>query len=347
MDAADFDQDFLRVMADFHQRLWLGYGNEPADRLEPALNHAPGERLFNLDDDELFSDQSRVRTRLALPVPPMNGEADPNQGPEIWPTLESALQACSRAGIPLVTATLVMPPGAPVDLDYMKPVLAWLGGLMETMKGGFEVDLEPVFSWAAGGDSNPEAYVPLSRYEDVWEEFPGLDPERVFAAGRGIRGYLTGIMRDILQRGIIPHEVLLKHFELYRGQGLHSVWLDNVFLPDVRVHNYYVMMSRGAVKRLEDIDHAQRNDWRPQRTIDLWGAADFSGGFARIGRHALSPLEYQLLLFSTGKQTLGQVLRAVHQRFADRFQGYDDFAEVALEILRQFETRLWLAYSQL
>lgn len=158
--------------------------------------------------------------------------------------------------------------------------------------------------------------------------------------------HVISVMKELLVKGKIPQERILSCFRLL-PLGIDSVWYTAVYREAPFIHGYYTLTARDAVKRSQDIPGHELGDWRPQRIMEMWHDVDFSMDFPRIGKEVLSPLEFELLLHSTGKSTLSQVLERVYGRFSARFPDRETFDKHALSILGRFENRYWLAYAPL
>ncbi|HBC76570.1 MAG: hypothetical protein A2008_03055 [Candidatus Wallbacteria bacterium GWC2_49_35] len=183
----------------------------------------------------------------------------------------------------------------------------------------------------------------------VFSDFPvtktgALSREEVAAGQNELIQHILDTMMKLFKEGKVPHETIINCFRDF-NYGAQSVWYMSIYnvLPFVR--GYYTLMSRNAVKRSIDIDGAEIYGWRPQRIMEMWHDVDFSEGYPAVGRDALSPLEFELLLYSTGKMNLKQVLGKVSEKFGRLFSGETEFNNEAMKILKTFENKYWLAYA--
>ena len=164
----------------------------------------------------------------------------------------------------------------------------------------------------------------------------------------------------------IPEERIETQFALYKGHGLQSIWFQAVLShqPELRerysldtslpasqeapyLTRYDTLLASGAGRQSADIPQYLLEHWRPLRTLDIWTTVDFSRGFPRIGREVLSPLEFELLLHSTGKLPLQKLLKTVYAGFADRFSGYQEFQAAARSVLHRLEHHRWMVYTNI
>jgi len=158
--------------------------------------------------------------------------------------------------------------------------------------------------------------------------------------------HVISVMKELQVKGKIPHERIVNCFRLI-PLGIDFVWHTAVYREAPFIEGYYTLMARDAVKRSQDIPSSELENWRPQRIMEMWHDVDFSLGYPKIGKEVLSPLEFELLLYSTGKSTLPQLLERIYGRFSALFPDRKNFDEHALGILGQFEKRHWLAYAPL
>ena len=183
----------------------------------------------------------------------------------------------------------------------------------------------------------------------VFSDYPvtktaSLSREEVAAGQNELIQHILDTMMRLFREGKVPHETIMNCFHDF-NYGAQSVWYLAVYnvLPFVR--GYYTLMSRNAVKRSIDIADGEIYGWRPQRIMEMWHDVDFSEGYPAVGKDVLSPLEFELLLYSTGKLKLKQVLDRVREKFGKNFSDETEFNDEAMNILKTFERKYWLAYA--
>ncbi|MZP30588.1 radical SAM protein [Heliobacterium undosum] len=174
--------------------------------------------------------------------------------------------------------------------------------------------------------------------------------------------HVLTVMNGLYSEGKIPEERVALDFRLKDLYGIESNWLQLIYRRQIQPNhddlvsniaknpferNYSTMLDRGAARPSTAISPEELDHWRPQRVIELWTVVDESRGYPQIGGYVLSPLEYALLLYATGKLTRKEALERVYEQFGDRFDGVDDFNAVAGKILLSFEERYWLVYAPL
>ena len=153
----------------------------------------------------------------------------------------------------------------------------------------------------------------------------------------------------------IKFETALAHFRLHEQHGIDTIFYGRIFSPDPLIYNYFTIISRGAAQRTADTGIAggagpqkfERSSFRPQRVMAVWMALDFERGYPAVGRDVLSPLEYELLLYCTGKSTLGEIYDIMFAKFARSFAGFDELKRAVDKILSGFEKKYWILYSRI
>ncbi len=183
----------------------------------------------------------------------------------------------------------------------------------------------------------------------VFSDFPvtktgALSREEVAAGQNELIQHILNTMMKLFKEGKVPHENIINCFRDY-NYGAQSVWYMSIYNVVPFLRGYYTLIARNAVKRSLDIDGAEIYGWRPQRIMEMWHDVNFSEGYPAIGKDILSPLEFELLLYSTGKMNLKQVLDKVREKFGRLFKDETEFNSAAMDILKTFEKKYWLAYA--
>lgn len=183
----------------------------------------------------------------------------------------------------------------------------------------------------------------------VFSDYPvtrtvSLSREEVAAGQNELIQHILDTMMKLFREGKVPHESIINCFRDF-NYGAQSVWYLAIYNVVPFVRGYYTLMSRNAVKRSVDIAGDEIYGWRPQRIMEMWHDVDFSEGYPAVGKNVLSPLEFELLLYSTGKLKLKQVLEKVREKFGKNFDGEAEFNNEAMNILKSFERKYWLAYA--
>ena len=152
-------------------------------------------------------------------------------------------------------------------------------------------------------------------------------------------------MKRLFEEGRVPHDTVLDHYRLARDYGAFSRWYLNVLTADAIRDGYYRLISK---KRLLDAKTAANRDLyrcHPQRVFELWNTLSFSEGHPKIDEVILSPFEYQLMLFCSGKLRLEEVMLRLYQCFGHRFKNRKEFEDMTLQTLVEFERHRWIGYA--
>lgn len=208
----------------------------------------------------------------------------------------------------------------------------------------------------------------ISEYPGVFEAFyddgylrtavfeGGAQYEEHAAAAQTISSKIARRMLKVHNSKSIKFETALAHFILHEQHCIDTIYYARIFSSDPLVYNYFTVISRGAAQRTADAGIAggaagpqkfERSSFRPQRVMAVWTALDFERGYPAVGRDVLSPLEYELLLYCTGKSTLGEIYDIIFAKFARCFGGFDELKKAVDQILSGFEKKYWILYSRI
>ncbi len=177
-------------------------------------------------------------------------------------------------------------------------------------------------------------------------ESTGLDREAIAQGQKYLVDSMVEVMWKLFREGKVPHERIAYAFR-ERVERQSFIWRRVVYDRVPFLSPYYSLIARRAVRRSREIPRGELPGWRPQRILELWHDVDFSEGYPAIGRYVLSPLEFDLLLHSTGKLTLQAVLDAVYPKFAGLYRRRREFDRTCMKKMRLFEEKYWLAYAPL
>ncbi len=191
---------------------------------------------------------------------------------------------------------------------------------------------------------DPEGITTFSDYPVM--ETSAMTREDIALAQQELVLHIINTMKRLFREGKVPVKRILNSFRLL-PYGAVSQWYRVVYSKTPFVEGYYTLLARKAVRPSGEIPPSEISVWRPQRIMELWQELDFSEGFPKIGKHVISPLEFKLLLYSTGKLRLKEVLDRIYEEFAERFENREEYESEAKAILKIFEDRYWLAYAPL
>ncbi|MEQ8222195.1 MAG: radical SAM protein [Candidatus Eremiobacterota bacterium] len=268
--------------------------------------------------------------------------------------IETVVKKSVKAGIKQITGNIII--GGPVESDEtLKKDIDLIMSLMDIAPGSF--DSLGFFLMPYPGTSvklHPETYgirlIP-EREGHALEDIPLTETEHfswinLFNARNELNRQIIKKMQDFYINGKIPDDIIITNYKLAHKYGVYSRWFINIFRHHPVYHRYYNLLSRDALKRSSDIPSERLLSWHPQRVFELWGIISYDRGYPQIGSYILSPLEYELLLLSSGKLRLKEILDICYRAFSNMFEGEKDFQEEALKLMDKFEKMRWLAYAR-
>ena len=166
--------------------------------------------------------------------------------------------------------------------------------------------------------------------------------------GRVLQEEIVKHMQSMLKQQRIPHDRILSWFQKeqahYGGAGKWYQLAENMeFLAP-----YYTLLASGSVCRSQEINPDCLMTWHPQRIVVMQhDVRTDSSGDSFVQDVKLSPLDRELLRYSTGKLKLQSVLDRIYPDFTTMFSDYGGFCKTALQALEKMERRYWLVYSEL
>ncbi|MCX8131421.1 MAG: B12-binding domain-containing radical SAM protein [Clostridia bacterium] len=276
-----------------------------------------------------------------------------NKGTTV-PQIENVIKAAVDAGVHQIVGFFIT--GGPFESrETIERNKAFYERLIELAPGIIELGPSPLMPYPDTDIArcpgkygirilDPKGNTTFSDYPVT--ETEAMTREEIAKAQKELIAHGVGVMMRLFRQGKVPHERVLNCFR-FHSYGAVSVWYTAIYSQVPFVHGYYTLLARGAVSRSDEIPENRIEEWRPQRTMEIWHDVDFSQGFPRIGRDVLSPLEFELLLYSTGKLCLCQVLDIVYDKFSGRIETRREFDDMARRILRSFEKKYWLVYAPL
>ncbi|RJR06703.1 radical SAM protein [Candidatus Parcubacteria bacterium] len=266
--------------------------------------------------------------------------------------IRSVIKNSVKAGIPQITGNIII--GGPIESpETLEDGRELITELLHMAPGRFDsigFFLMPYPNTAIKGNPGdfgisllPERE--LHGLEDIpLTETDSLSWTDMFKARFDFNRKILKTMRDLYMTGKVPHETLLTNYGLAYRYGVHTRWLINVFTLNPIYHSYYQLLARNILKHSGDIK-GELLLCRPCRVFEIWNTIIYDGGYPRIDKHVLSPLEYELLLLCSGKLRLSEILDRTGESVGQRFDSRDDFKREVFTLLKSFEERRWIAYS--
>ncbi|WP_303870954.1 radical SAM protein [Acetobacterium wieringae] len=179
-------------------------------------------------------------------------------------------------------------------------------------------------------------------------DYPLMDSETMDR--REIMGayqeYLQSFVDEVkimLNNGELSHEDILRCYKTSLAANGPKYWINIISHHKPTLTAYYTMLAREAASRIVDVDRQELPHWRPQRLIEMWRDVDFSQGYPLLWGEALSPFEYEIMKYATGKSTIATMTELLYERFGKPFgEGQDELMERIIETLKVFDKKYWL-----
>ncbi len=173
-----------------------------------------------------------------------------------------------------------------------------------------------------------------------------LDIYDISAAKYDFTEKLVSCMKRLLVDGKVPHELIMSHYRLSGLYGISSVWHRAVYSQDPFLNRKYSLLTGSSAETIGGAPRDQIYEWRPLRVFSLWNAVAWREMTPEISGYVLSPLEYQLILHCSGKLKLGEIVERLYSMFMDAFEAFEEFKDMAFEILRDFDKKNWIVFTK-
>ncbi len=267
--------------------------------------------------------------------------------------IKTVMKNCVKAGVSQILGNIII--GGPIESN-------------ETLQADLELIKELLY--IAPGKFDPSCFFLIPHINTAIKLNPGdfgihLLPERdlqaledipqtetdnlswvdMFNAKIDFNKKTLAIMKELYVKGKIPLETIINCYRLLRKYCVYSIWIPNVFAVNPVEHLYYQYLSGGIMKHSQDIKGKSLLLCRPQRVFELWNTVSYERGYPLIDKYVLSPVEYELLLLCSGKLPLNEIIKRVYETSGDGFDTGENFESFSMEILKNFEDRRWIGYS--
>ena len=181
---------------------------------------------------------------------------------------------------------------------------------------------------------------PVSRTEE-------LDAFDISKAKYDFTAKLVRRMKALLNEGRVPHELIMSHYRLSARYGISSVWHRAVYSKAPFLDRKYSLLTDSSAETMGKAGgEGNICIWRPLRVFSMWNAVAWREMVPEISGYVLSPLEYQLILHCSGKLRLGEILDRVYPMFSRAFDNLDEFKNMALEVLGDFDRKNWIVFNK-
>ena len=268
--------------------------------------------------------------------------------------IEFVVSEAVRCKIPQIATNLII--GGPLESEKTsEETIAFAEKLLNIAPGIIDITTGFLRPYPGTAISNaPGSFgLKISEAAEIrsFDDYPpvsvdGLSAEDIIANRVRTGRRISKTMRGLLNENKIPYETILSQYAAAREYGVTSMWYLDAFKRNVFLDEYFRLISSGAAVRMAGVPEDEFPLWRPQRTFEIWRIVDMRNGYPRIDGYVLSPLEFELLLHSSGKTTFAEVLEGLYRIFADKFEGIDELAEHAARLLKNFDSRRWVVFCK-
>ncbi len=173
-----------------------------------------------------------------------------------------------------------------------------------------------------------------------------LSREQIISMRRDFTRKILQKMIDVYKKGKIPVKRIIDEFKINKNYGLESNWYKVVFSQNSVINNFYKKLAAGDFVLTGGTPSGGLMGLYPRTVMDPIDLIDIKGDFPKIGASALSPLEYRILSLCDGGSPLAAVLDKVFAEYSDRYSSKTEFQRTALKLMRWFEEKLWIGYSE-
>lgn len=271
-----------------------------------------------------------------------------NISPEM---VETVVKAAYDAGVHQVFGALLV--GGPFEnREHIEKNKAFAAKLLRLGPGMMEISPSIVMPYPMTDiGRHPEKYG-LTIYDEQGlgciSDYPLMDSEtmnrrEILAAYQEYLQSCVDEVKLMLSDGTLRHEDMLRCYQNTVDIDGSKYWVNIIAHHKPTLAAYYTMLAREAASRIVDVDAAALPDWRPQRMIEMWRDVDFSQGYPVLWGEALSPFEYEVLKYCTGKSTIAGITDLLYERFGQPFgESRQELQERIIDTLKVFDEKYWL-----
>lgn len=268
--------------------------------------------------------------------------------------IESVVGEAVQAGIPQIATNLIV--GGPLETpERFRTVLRRIERLIDLAPGVIDINtgfLRPYPGTAI--TRNPKRFglqILDPEGAGAFDDFPlvvpeGQTAEDVLSRRFHLALHIKEVMAAAMDSGRIPHRRILDSYRLSLGYGVTNLWKAILYAENPPLNEYYRLLSKGEARRLQDIAPEKIGDFRPLRTIELRKNLTFVGGVPRWNDMAFTPLEWEILLQSSGKRRFGDIVAELQERRSTELFSEGAAWPSALSVLQRLDTAYLLVFSE-
>ncbi|MEN1760516.1 radical SAM protein [Anoxynatronum sibiricum] len=170
-----------------------------------------------------------------------------------------------------------------------------------------------------------------------------MDRREIMAAYQEYLQHFVNEVKEMLNHGELSHEAILTCHRTSLKSNRSKYWVNMIAHHKPTMTAYYTMLAREAASRIADVKPEELPNWRPQRLIEMWRDLDFSQGYPLIWGEALSPFEYEVLKYATGKSTIAAITQILYERFGKPFEETpEELMARIIEVMKVFDKKYWM-----
>ncbi len=269
--------------------------------------------------------------------------------------IEFVVREAVRCKIPQIATNLII--GGPLENEnVLNETISFAEKLLNIAPGVIDITTGFLRPYPGTAISNDPSAFGLKIFEDgelrSFDDYPpvsvdGLSAEDIIINRVKTGRHISKTMRGLLKENKVAYEAMLSQYNAAREYGVTSMWYLDVFKRNIFLDEYFRLISGGAAKRLSEVPALEFAAWRPQRTVEIWRNVNMANGYPEIDGYVLSPLEFELLLRSSGKLTFDEVLTGLYGIFGDKFDGMNELSEQLMQLLENFDSKYWVVFCKI
>jgi hypothetical protein len=267
--------------------------------------------------------------------------------------ITEVVRICQQADLPQLCGNIIIG-GAHETLQSLDETWGFVDELLQIAPGMIDISLTlfmpyPCTAMTLSPEKfglrivDPKATMSTGDFPTVHSR--ELTRTQISSARKDFLKQLADRMKEMVAEGKVSQNLILRHYHLMNGYGISSVWHKLVFSRMTFLDRRFTLLSKTSAKRMKNIVPADLDHFHPLRVFNLYNSITWRGEVPTIEGVVLSPFEYTLILFCSGKLTLMKIKAEMFGRFGNAFASREDLGLMVEKTLRQFETRHWIVVT--
>ena len=182
------------------------------------------------------------------------------------------------------------------------------------------------------------------------DDYPSVIPEdsceqEIVRFRQQLNRVIREEMGRLLESHEIPPERMLNQLEMREKYGLSSRWMMELLIPArAHIYEYYRMLHMGEGQPWPELcpDMEIIHHLYPQRTFEFYRSVIPKQGVVYLFGMVLSPLEYDLLFYSAGKLSLGEITGILWEKYQSAYESRKEFLGMVDRVMRLADRRFWI-----